>query len=430
MKPSTIRFLTAPVRPTPKPPSPHAEAGITPDEESASRLFLLLAECLHVFGMGAHNVERVMYRVAAALGVKGQFLVTPTFVIFTLGNVEQARTHMARIAGQELDLERLTKLHRIVRRLVAADLTAEEATKRLGDLRHPRRPWRAVPWALAHAASAAGTAAILQGGWAEVWVASVLGLIVGLVIHVAEARGRVTSISPLLAGLVSAALVGLSAVWVEPVVPYIPTLAAIVTLLPGLSLTIAVNEVAHGHTVSGSARITGVIMTLLQLGFGVALGRGLAEAVAGTPPVVQPDSLSAVWIVAGAALVVASFAMVNRARPEDFGILLLTAGIGLAASKLGTQTLGTELGVCAAAWAIGTAGNLVSRWKNVPRATAVLPALLLLVPGSVGFGSVSSLLAQDVVAGMQTAFSMVILALSLVTGLLLASLTSKPVDLF
>lgn len=62
--------------------------------------------------------------------------------------------------------------------------------------------------------------------------------------------------------------------------------------------------------------------------------------------------------------------------------------------------------------------------------TTVLPAILLMVPGSLGFTSTSSLLAQDVVVGMQGVFSMVLVAFSLVTGLLLANLTSRPTDLF
>lgn len=430
MHATALRLLTAPVARKPAPPSPHAEAGTTPDLEEASRFFLLLAESLHVFGMGAHNVERVLYRVAASLGIQGQFLVTPTFVIFTLGPVESARTHMARVLGQELDLERLTKLHRIVRRIVDGSLTAREATVRLRELRRPRRPWRAVPSALAHAVSAAGAAVILQGGWPEVLTAGGLGVLLGLLIHGAEKHRTLQSVTPLVAGLVSAALVGLTAAWIVPVVPYIPTLAAIVTLLPGLTLTVAINEVAHGHTVSGGARLTGVMMTLLQLGFGVAMGKQVATAAVGALPSVHPEAL-APWIVVGAAaLVVTTFAVRNRARRQDFLLLLFTAGVGLAASKLGTRFLGTELGVLAAAWAIGTAGNLVSRFADVPAATAVLPALLLLVPGSLGFGSVSSLMAQDVVLGLQTAFSMVVVALSLVTGLLLASLTTRPADLF
>jgi uncharacterized membrane protein YjjB (DUF3815 family) len=46
---------------------------------------------------------------------------------------------------------------------------------------------------------------------------------------------------------------------------------------------------------------------------------------------------------------------------------------------------------------------------------------MLLVPGSMGFLSLSSLMANDVVSGVQKAFDMVLIAVALVAGLLLAN---------
>lgn len=47
--------------------------------------------------------------------------------------------------------------------------------------------------------------------------------------------------------------------------------------------------------------------------------------------------------------------------------------------------------------------------------------LILLVPGSVGLRSVNALVAQDTLAGIQTAFTVGMVAISLVTGLLVAN---------
>jgi uncharacterized membrane protein YjjB (DUF3815 family) len=49
---------------------------------------------------------------------------------------------------------------------------------------------------------------------------------------------------------------------------------------------------------------------------------------------------------------------------------------------------------------------------------------LLLVPGSIGFRSLSSLLDREVVTGMETAFTMVLIAAGLVAGLLLANVVT------
>ena len=50
-----------------------------------------------------------------------------------------------------------------------------------------------------------------------------------------------------------------------------------------------------------------------------------------------------------------------------------------------------ELGVFLAALAVGCGSNLYARWRDRPSAVTRLPALLFLVPGSLGFVSMSGL---------------------------------------
>ena len=45
----------------------------------------------------------------------------------------------------------------------------------------------------------------------------------------------------------------------------------------------------------------------------------------------------------------------------------------------------------------------------------------MLVPGSIGYRSLTALLAEEVVPGIQTAFRMLLVAASLVAGLLISS---------
>tara|TARA_B100000795_G_scaffold219674_1_gene174043 strand:- start:264 stop:449 length:186 start_codon:yes stop_codon:yes gene_type:complete len=56
----------------------------------------------------------------------------------------------------------------------------------------------------------------------------------------------------------------------------------------------------------------------------------------------------------------------------------------------------------------------------------LMPGIILLVPGSVGFQSLSLLVEKNILAGLDTAFMMSFVAVALVTGLLLASLIVPP----
>ena len=54
------------------------------------------------------------------------------------------------------------------------------------------------------------------------------------------------------------------------------TLAALVTFLPGMTLTIGMRELATGHLQSGVADTASALVQLLGLVFGVEIGRSIA----------------------------------------------------------------------------------------------------------------------------------------------------------
>lgn len=56
----------------------------------------------------------------------------------------------------------------------------------------------------------------------------------------------------------------------------------------------------------------------------------------------------------------------------------------------------------------------------------IVPGILMLVPGSIGFRSISSLLGQDVVIGLKTAMAMLLVAVALAGGLLFANVVVPP----
>jgi uncharacterized membrane protein YjjB (DUF3815 family) len=83
--------------------------------------------------------------------------------------------------------------------------------------------------------------------------------------------------------------------------------------------------------------------------------------------------------------------------------------------------LGSELGLFVAAFIVTILSNIYARWANRPGATFRLPGLILLVPGSVGFKSLTFVFEKDVFLGLDTAFSMVTMIAALVAGLLLGN---------
>jgi uncharacterized membrane protein YjjB (DUF3815 family) len=64
---------------------------------------------------------------------------------------------------------------------------------------------------------------------------------------------------------------------------------------------------------------------------------------------------------------------------------------------------------------------VISRLRDQPSSVTQVPGILFLVPGSVGVRSLFSMLDQEVVRGVETTFEMLLIAASLVAGILVAN---------
>jgi uncharacterized membrane protein YjjB (DUF3815 family) len=105
---------------------------------------------------------------------------------------------------------------------------------------------------------------------------------------------------------------------------------------------------------------------------------------------------------------------------------VLATLVGFLGARVGTSVLGNELGVMVGAFALGVLVNVYCRWRNEPAQVVLVPATLILVPGSVGFRGISSLLHRETLTGVETTFGMFVVAMAIVAGLLIANAALSP----
>ncbi|MEM6795116.1 MAG: threonine/serine exporter family protein, partial [Acidobacteriota bacterium] len=224
----------------------------------------------------------------------------------------------------------------------------------------------------------------------------------------------------------AAAFLATAACAAVPLAFPIVVISALIVLVPGLTVTLAMTELATRNLVSGAARLAGALLMFMTIGVGFALGSRTGALAFGSPAAVDPGA-QPVWsewvalaITAGALLVL------FRAHPRDYPWFVAIAALALVGSRAGAALLGPQLGALVGAVLIGVVGNAIARFRNRPALITQMPGLMLLVPGSLGFRSVAALVEQDTLAGVQTAFTVVLVAISLVTGLLLANVLLPP----
>jgi len=394
------------------------------DQTASTEFVLALAEALSDHGTPAHQLEESLARVATALELRSaQFLATPTAMHLAIGEGTGQRVYLRRASAQRINLDTLTELDAIVDEVIAGRLDATEGTRRLESLRErpPRYGPRAMRWATA---ASSGTAAVFLGGGApELVAAALLGLGVGTLAQWSALRPRARVVYEPLTALVISAIVTLLSAAVLEFSAGIVLVSALIMLVPGLTLTIAMTELACGHLVSGTARLAGAMALMLTMLFGAAIGQQLASAL----PMPVTISLSdlplppGTWIAALAAITTA-FTVLLGARPRDAGWIALACTVGYGAAHLGSHALGSELGAFVGAVAVGLASNAFARHRRRPATLMRLPGLILLVPGSLGFRSLSSLLEADTVAGTDGLFRVALVTAALAIGMFAADL--------
>jgi uncharacterized membrane protein YjjP (DUF1212 family) len=389
------------------------------DSSPSVALVLRLGQALHTHGYPAPLLEEALVRVASRLGLEAQFFSTPTSLFCSFGALAAQRTYLLRVEPGEVDLGKLADLDGVLEGVANGELGAAEALDRLQAIGAAPAPYGRLLRTLSFGLASGGAALFLGGGLRELWIGSGIGLLTGLLALAASRFRRLGRLFEPLAAAQAAFLATLAAqLW--PASIYTSTLAGIIVLLPGFTLTVALTELATRHLASGTARLAGAGAVFLTIGFGVAAGSRLAEAIVGASRAAPPVSAAA-W-AEGLALVLTplAFTVLLRAAPRDAPWIAASGVLAVEGGKLGSSLLGAELGMFVGAMIVGIASGLYHRLTRRPGAVVLVPGILLLVPGSIGFRSLASLLDRDVVLGVETAFRMVFVAVSLVAGLLVA----------
>jgi uncharacterized membrane protein YjjP (DUF1212 family) len=397
------------------------------DEPDAAAVgFVLhLGRALHRYGESSHRLEDILGAMADQLGLEGaQFFTQPTSIMASFGPIGRQRTHMLRLQPGGANLANLAAVERVSVEVAEGRLAPGEGIAGIERVAEAPPPYGEALGVLAFGAISGATCVLLRGGAREILAAALLGLGVCLLALLAATQPRLERVlEPLAAFVASLVAVALASVAGPLSVPVV-TLAGLIVLLPGLTLTNALTELASRHLASGTARLSGAFITFLSIAFGVALGNQLGAAVFGAPPSVTPAPLpSWAWLVA---LLVSPLAgvVVLRAAPRDAPWIVAASVLGVEGGRLGAGVLGPELGAFLGALALGLAAQAHARWRRRPPAVVLVPGLVLLVPGSVGFRSLASLLQRQALAGVETAFSMLLTAVALAAGVLIAGVVA------
>lgn len=392
-------------------------------EQREEQVIVSLLHALHRFGLPGWRMEATFRDLCDAMDVPGQLLALPTSLTFGFGEGQHQRTLLMRVEPSAIDLGRLAELDELTTDVVSGRLGLDEVRAALDAILQAPRRW---PWAadLLAGALASGSAAALFPGASvqDMGVSAIAGTVVAALAVGSERATWLSQSWVVIAAWTSTLLAGWAASEVPEVHAGVAGVAGIILLVPGLSFTITMIELSTRNLLSAVARFAAVVLTLVQLGLGVAMAQPLLPDLLESPATTLPP-----WALPAALLVLPpAIGELMGARRKDLAVILLTSLAGWAAAWAGTKGLGPVGGATVGTLALGLASNAYARATERPALIPMVTGLFLLVPGSLGFRGMESLLAGHTLQGVETLFRMGMGAFALAAGLVFATSLLPP----
>jgi uncharacterized membrane protein YjjP (DUF1212 family) len=235
---------------------------------------LLAGEIMLKYGAETYRVEETMERMARSQDMfEVHSFVTPTgiFLSFKTPEHDMERTRVVRINDRLVDLNKVTMVNDLSRRLVETQLTLLEARQELSSI--DRQPMN-TSISMQHFAAgmAGGSFAILFGGGLIDFIPAFFA---GLLVNVSQLLFQRVLKVKFFAELVSAFIGGVAAISffyfglgenLDPVI-----IGAMMPLVPGLPLTNAVRDIMAGDLLAGVGRGADATLTALSIATGIAI---------------------------------------------------------------------------------------------------------------------------------------------------------------
>ncbi|MCA0754836.1 threonine/serine exporter family protein [Paenibacillus sp. N4] len=240
------------------------------DNREITQICLLAGKIILQNGGETYRVEDTMDRIAAAYGIENSHsFVTPTGIIFAIDGSSQL-TRLIRISERSTNLEKVSLVNDISRRIGSGSLPADEALTLLQELDETRREYSAIVKTAAAAAASGGFLIMYDGSWGDFFPVLVTG---GLGFWLYLVLGRFVTVK-FFAEFISALLIGtLAALLVRQGIGSDLdkiVIGSVMPLVPGLAITTAVRDLMAGHLVSGLSKGAEAFLTAFAIGAGIA----------------------------------------------------------------------------------------------------------------------------------------------------------------
>jgi uncharacterized membrane protein YjjP (DUF1212 family) len=303
----------------------------------------------------------------------------------------------------------------------------EEASARVDDIDRLPPPWGKFASMMGYALVGLGLAPLLGGGWPDTLFATLFSMLVyGLVLLSGRLGASATAWLPLSSAFVVGVLATIVKHWVPEINLVLVILSAVAIILPGYTISLGAGEVVSQHVVSGTANLMSGMICLVKQIAGGWLGVVAASSIISGVTTEPATPVDAVWVQLLFPLLLVGLCLAFQTSRRDLPWAVLVSGIAYLGVLAGSSMLNANLGNLLGTILAVVVSNLWARKTGRPTSIVLIPAIVMLVSGSIGFRGLASITTGELLLGVQQFFQMFVVAMTLVVGIFIGYTLVRP----
>jgi len=387
-----------------------------------------LGKALTASGISVVDITSILERIAFAYGEDAEILIFPTMILIKIGDHESAPLNAANQKPGLLPLNQVSEIYDLVYKAEIAQISPKEAKKALRKILAEKHCFGPVGILVGYILFSMGIGMLLQPTPEQLIVSGGLGAIIGIILILSRGRNRFLLLLPVIAAFIVSSIflwslkTGLIAGSVTMLLP------ALAYFLPGATLTTGMFELAYGEIISGSSRVIYGTAILLLILFGVLIGIQVTGFQEPEFFITNTTNSLGWWApYLGVLMFTIGMYLFMSIKNKDLPWVLLIVYVAFFGQTIGNHLLGGFFGAFLGSLLMAISGTVVERQEHrTPSFISIMPAFWILVPGSLSFLSLATLVNQNYITALNysVVVAMTIVAISL--GLLIGAVATEP----
>ena len=393
--------------------------------EEKKSFLLVCAKTLHESGLPAHRLERLLEIASVKMGLNADFFISPGSVFASINIGNQTDTHLIKVGEASLHLDKIDRIESLLLDVSDSKMSLTAGSHELDRIHSSATSYNGWITTLFFGISTGSAACVFGGGIIEIVCSFIIGIGISGLFSLVRVFPRIEKLIVFIAAFYAFIVASLFHSFFVGFNKEVATICGLILLIPGFSFTVAITEMVNNHFFSGLSKFTQsfVIFVMLALGIGVAdkLMHGVVLPISKMNAFTLPS-----WSILIALIgVPVGFIVLLKAKRSDALWISLACWLSYLMYTFTSSYVAAPIAVFLTSVLLGFASNLFAKMKKRNSAIMLVPGMILLVPGSLGFFSISNLLQSNIVEGIEIALKMLTTSMALVMGIIVSDVLLK-----